>query len=179
MRMWLAIGLAVLVLIAALAAEERSGLLSAGDRAPNFTARLHDGTTVNLADILSRQAVVLFFYPKDFTSGCTKEVCAFRDRYDRLKTFNAAIFGVSGDDDLSHASFASRYRIPYPLISDTDGSIRRAYGALRLGGLVPFAKRVTYVIGRDGVIHLVSHHEIGIDEHVDEVFAVLERWQDN
>ncbi len=171
--MWAIVGLIVLAAALALVAEERAGLLKPGDRAPSFDALLPDGTRVSLSDILGKKPLVLFFYPADFTAGCTKEVCAFRDRFDRIRELDVALVGVSGDDNASHAKFSSAYHLPFPLIADTDGSLRRAYGVRRLGGLVPFAKRVTYVIDRDGIVRGVFHHEIVMEQHVEGILPLL------
>ena len=176
--MWVAIVVLAVAFTAALIIEEQSGLLRAGDRAPRFSALLHDGTPVSLEDLLARGNLVLVFYPKDFTAGCTREVCVLRDRYARLRELNAGVVGISGDDSASHTRFTTRYAIPFPLIADVDASLRRAFGVLRLGGLLPLAKRVTYVIDRGGVIRGVFHHEVRMSGHADDVIAVLETLQD-
>jgi peroxiredoxin Q/BCP len=154
--------------------EERAGVLSIGDRAPDFSGSLSTGERIALKQLLGTQAVVLFFYPKDSTSGCTEEVCAFRDGYSNIRNLDAVMFGISPDDSASHDRFIRRNNLPFSLITDSDRSISRVYGVVRLGGLIPLLKRVTYVIDRHGIIRGVFHHEILIDRHVDDVVKILE-----
>jgi peroxiredoxin Q/BCP len=172
----LALGIATALLLVMLAAE-RWGTLPEGSRAPGFTAPASTGETIRLADFAGEKNVVLFFYPKDFTAGCTEQACAFRDAYEELRALNAVVFGVSGDTRASHEKFAGTHRLPYPLISDSSRAIARAYGVLRLGGVLPLPKRVTYVIDRKGVIRMVVHHELQMGRHVEEALAVLRRIQ--
>lgn len=152
---------------------DRSGPLREGDVAPGFTARVSTGGTITLGDFRGKKNVVLFFYPKDFTSGCTKEACAYRDNFGEITKLDAVMFGISYDSDSTHASFISRYRLPYPLISDVNQTISRAYGTARFGGRSGSQRRVTYVIDKQGIIRRVSHHEIFIDRHVEDVVQAL------
>ena len=154
--------------------EERSGLLKDGDQAPEFAAVLHTGERFALRDFRSTRAVVLFFYPKDFSQGCTQQACAFRDNFSKIRDLGAVVVGISRDDSSTHHSFVERHNLPYSLLTDTDGTISRSYGVLRFGGLLPLTKRVTYVIDRLGVIRGVFHHELRIDRHVEDVIRILE-----
>jgi peroxiredoxin Q/BCP len=147
-------------------------VLQVGDRAPDFTGVLADGTPVRLKGILQRHHAVLYFFPKDFTPGCTREACAFRDHRGEIAALGGEIYGVSLDSAERHAAFAEQYQLPFPLISDGDGAIARAYGVLRLGGWL-LTKRVTFVIDRDGVVRHVTHSELSMDRHVDEAIAAL------
>ena len=147
-------------------------LLQPGDPAPDFSAVTQDGERVQLSDFRGRSNVVLYFYPKDFTRGCTAQACSFRDHYGRLSIHNAVIFGVSRDDGSSHRKFSSLHRLPFPLLTDATGSIAKSYGAARMLGPV---KRVTFVIDRDGIIRDVQHHEFAIGSHVERVITALER----
>ena len=155
--------------------EEHSGLLRVGERAPNALGRLSKGETIALADYIGKRNVVLFFYPKDFTPGCTKQVCSYRDNYARLLGMDAVVFGISYDDERSHDLFAQRYGLPFPLISDTTGDFARAYGVTRFGGSVLPAKRVTYVIDKEGIVRSVSHYEVFIERHVEKALETLKR----
>src|SRR5882757_3536853 len=101
--------------------------IQAGDRAPNFTAVTHMGQKISLADFQGKQAVVLYFYPKDGTAICTKEACAFRDAYEDFVQAGAAVIGVSTDSSESHRSFAEGQRLPFLLISDEDGALRKLF----------------------------------------------------
>jgi len=147
--------------------------LKEGEQAPRFTGRLSTGEQVSLDDLIVTHAVVLFFYPRDFTVTCTKQVCAFRDNFSRVRDLDAVIFGVSSDGSLSHNRFIQRYSLPFPLINDTDRSIGRAYGVVRFGGLIPLSMRVTYVIDRQGIIRGVFHHELTVERHVVDVLKTL------
>lgn len=170
-------GIAVLLLLLFLL-HERWGTPGTGSVAPPFTARTADGSTVRLADFAGSRNVVLFFYPRDFTAGCTSQACFFRDRFEELRSLNAVLFGVSADDRDSHQRFAKSHRLPFPLLTDSDRSLQRAYGVLRIGGLIPLPKRVTFVIDRKGVIRLVAHHEMAMDRHVADVLTVLRALQE-
>lgn len=153
--------------------EERMGLLHPGDQAPVFTALLSTGEEVSLQDYRGKANVVLFFYPKDETLGCTEEVCSYRDNYDQMHRYGAVVLGVSSDGVASHKRFIALQQLPFQLICDTDLSLSKLYGAARLWGHFPWPKRVTYVIDKDGIIRGVIHHELHAARHVEEVLALL------
>jgi peroxiredoxin Q/BCP len=131
---------------------------------------------VNLKDLTGRKEIVLYFYPKDDSSGCTAEACAFRDSYEVFKERGAEVVGVSSDSIDSHKDFASRNRLPFVLLSDVDGKVRKLYGASSTFGLVP--GRVTYVIDRRGVIRHIFSSQLNPKKHVDEALETLEKIQD-
>ena len=172
---WLIVTLVIIVV--GMIIEERSNTLKVGDIAPDFTASLQNGTAVSLHDFKGEQNVVLFFYPKDFTTGCTAEVCLFRDAYDEIRKLNAVIYGVSSDGSTSHKEFQKSFSLPFDLIADTSGSIGRQYGATRFGGMLKLSKRITFVIDRKGVIQLAVHHEFQIENHMNDVIAALKSLQ--
>lgn len=148
--------------------------LAPGDMAPDFDARTPDGKEIRLSAYRGQKNVVLYFYPKDFTPGCTAEACSFRDAYDELQSGDTEVIGVSLDDDASHTRFAERYGLRFPLVSDPGGRIARSYGALgTIGGLLGMAKRKTFVIDRDGIIRAALHHELRVGRHVEEVKEAL------
>jgi peroxiredoxin Q/BCP len=127
----------------------------AGDTAPTFTGKDQDGKDFNLADHVGKKVVLLYFYPKDFTGGCTKEACGFRDRVGELQTNNVEVVGVSFDSADSHKKFAEQYKLPFTLVADTDGKIADAYGVHMAGK--EMAKRVSFLIGLDGkVVHVTD-----------------------
>ena len=162
-----------------LSMESRS-FLNEGDIAPVFTAHLSTGESVSLRDYKGLKNVVLFFYPRDFTSGCTKEVCSFRDNFDAVMKYDAVVLGVSFDDHDSHKAFIEKYQLPFPLISDPTESIASMYGAAnRLGGLIRGAKRVTYVIDKQGVIRSVLYHEVMIGKHVEGAIEALKKLEES
>jgi peroxiredoxin Q/BCP len=147
-------------------------MLGVGERAPDFEGVLADGKRIRLEDVLARHHAVLYFYPKDFTPGCTREACSFRDHRGEIAALGAEIYGVSLDPPEKHAAFAERHSLPFPLISDVDRSIARSFGVLRLGGLL-LTKRVTFVIDRSGVIRHVTRSELAMDRHVDDAIEAL------
>ena len=153
--------------------EETTGLLPVGTRAPEFSAKTSDGLGISLNRYLGKKNVVLFFYPKDFTVGCTSEACSMRDGYSDLLAEDAVVFGISRDDGRSHENFRSRYDLTFDLIPDTNRSIIKHYGVERLGGMIGIPKRVTYVIDKKGIIRLVSHHEFSMGDHFADVIQTL------
>jgi peroxiredoxin Q/BCP len=146
-------------------------VLSVGDRAPDFSGMDQDGRRHTLDDLVKDGGIVLYFYPKDFTPVCTAQACLFRDSAGELAASGVRVVGVSGDDLESHAKFAKAHRVPYPLLSDPDKSIQKAFEARQLLGML--AKRVTYVIGRDKTIRAVFHHELSAQKHLDAVRDAL------
>ncbi len=146
-------------------------MLKPGTEAPQFTATLDDGSTFELAAYRGKKHVVLYFYPKDFTGGCTAQACSFRDNYGLIEKHGAIIVGVSGDSEASHASFKDKYDLPFPLAADPDKSVHRLYEAV---GLIPWiTPRVTYVIDKEGVIRSAIRHDFRVKEHVPEVIEAL------
>lgn len=137
----------------------------AGDPAPLFTGTDQDGKTVNLADLIGKKIVLLYFYPKDFTSGCTKEACGFRDRMGELQKDNVEVIGVSFDTAESHQKFIAKYHLNFPLLADPDGKIVDLYG-VRMDHL-HMAHRVSFLIGLDGkIVHVTdsSNPEVHFNE---------------
>jgi thioredoxin-dependent peroxiredoxin len=140
--------------------------LQVGDRAPDFSATTHDGKRLRLSDYLGKRGFVLFFYPRDGTPICTKEACAFRDSYEQFAAAGAEVIGVSADSDERHRAFARQHKLSFPLISDADGSLRKAFGVQKTMGLFP--GRVTYVIDREGIIQHIFSAQFASDEHVQQ-----------
>ena len=141
-----------------------------GDHAPDFSAITHDGNTIRLADFLGKRALVLFFYPRDGTPICTQEVCAFRDSYDQFIDAGADVIGVSSDTEESHRTFARQHKLSFPLISDADGSLRKAFVPKTLG---LFPGRVTYVIDQVGIIRQIFSAQFASDEHVRQALIAV------
>ena len=155
-------------------------MIAVGESAPDFSGKLGNGKQLSLADFRGKKHVILYFFPKDFTPGCTKEACSFRDRRADIGKLNAEIVGVSFDTADKHKQFADKYQLPYPLVSDPDGAIASAYGVSRLGGMLGGwlpAKRVTFVIDKDGVVRHVIRAELNIDKHIDEAIEILNALQ--
>ncbi len=145
------------------------GLLAERSVAPDFTARDQSNTPRTLREFRGRP-VVLFFYPRDGTPGCTREACAFRDAWARFSRSGAQVLGVSGDDVASHARFAREHALQFPLLADTEGAIGRAYGVGRFFGM---ASRVTFVLSPDGTVARVFPN-VDPAIHADEVLRVVE-----
>jgi peroxiredoxin Q/BCP len=144
-------------------------LIRAGETAPDFALEGPDGRTVHLSEFRGKKNVVLFFYPKDETLGCTVEACTFRDSYEEFAAAGAEVIGVSADDRQSHIRFAGRHRLPMLLLSDPEGTVRAAYGVKR--GIFP--GRVTFLIDRDGVVRHVTNSQLRFRSHVRESLAHL------
>lgn len=145
--------------------------LTVGDRAPEFTLSSQTGQPVSLQDFRGKQPVVLYFYPKDDTPGCTAEACAFRDQYEVFQEAGAAVLGVSGDTAESHQRFASKYQLPFTLLSDVNNQVRKLYQVPATLGLLP--GRVTYVIDREGGIRHIFNSQFNFMGHITESLAIL------
>jgi thioredoxin-dependent peroxiredoxin len=143
-----------------------------GSVAPEFTLPSQSGEMVSLEGFLGHKPVVLFFYPKDDTPGCTRQVCAFRDDYEQFGKLDAEVIGISADSVESHRSFAAKYNLPFTLVSDEGGKVRKLYGVPNTLGLFP--GRVTYVIDRKGVVRHVFSSQVGTVQHVEEALEALE-----
>ena len=146
--------------------------LVSGDRAPQISLADAHGVE-RRSEALAGQALVLFFYPKDDTPGCTMEACAFRDSYADLQALGAEVWGVSGDDAASHRRFASKHRLPFPLLVDRGNGLRKAFGVPSVLGLLP--GRVTYVIDGSGMIRHVFNNLLDGPAHRREALAVLQQ----
>jgi peroxiredoxin Q/BCP len=141
------------------------------DAAPDFELPSQSGQIVGLKDLLGEKAVVLFFYPKNDTPGCTTEVCSFRDGYEAFVEAGAEVVGVSSDSAESHRRFAAKNALPFLLLGDEGGKVRKAYGVPSTLGLFP--GRVTYVIDKRGTVRHVFSSQLGVTRHVDEALAIV------
>ncbi len=146
-----------------------------GDRAPAFTLPNQSGAAVNLSDWLGSKPIVLFFYPKDDTPGCTAEACAFRDSYEVFQEAGAEVLGVSGDTPASHQQFANRHKLPYTLLSDQGNQVRKLYGVPATLFVLP--GRVTYIIDRQGIVQHIFDSQLEFQAHVQEALNALKRMQ--
>ena len=146
-----------------------------GSMAPDFSLTDQHGKTHRLGDYAGRW-LVLYFYPRDDTPGCTQEACRFRDDIGVLGDLGAAVLGVSMDDTRSHAEFAGKYQLPFPLLSDPDGRTAADYDSLLNLGLVKFARRHTFIIGPDGRI-AARFDKVNPAVHVQEVAHALRKLQ--
>src|SRR5579859_1530116 len=149
--------------------------IQVGDKAPDFTLQSQTGDQVRLHDRLGERVVVLYFFPKDGTPGCTAEACAFRDSHQVFADAGAEVIGVSSDSADSHAAFAGRHDLPFTLLSDEGGRVRKSYGVPPALGLLP--GRVTYVIDRQGTVRHVFSSMTRISRHIDEALAMVRQLQ--
>jgi peroxiredoxin Q/BCP len=154
--------------------------LREGDPAPSLTLPSHDGTTVSLQDYLGKW-VVLYFYPKDDTPGCTREACGFRDHHPALTQTGAIVLGVSTDPIRKHQAFAKKFSLPFPLLADVDRQVVEAYGVWGektfMGRKYQGTHRITFLIGPDGRIRKIWT-KVKPDTHADEVLAALQNLGD-
>ena len=141
-----------------------------GDTAPDFALPADDGRTVTLAEELAKGPVVLFFYPKAMTPGCTKESCHFRDLGAEFAALGAQRLGISLDGVARQHEFSEKYGFDYPLLSDSGGGVAKQFGVKRL---LPFTKRATFVIDTDNTVIRVIESEFDTDKHADEALAAL------
>jgi peroxiredoxin Q/BCP len=150
-----------------------------GHPAPEFEVVGHQegaARPLKLSDFRGKKNVVLYFYPHDFTPVCTKETCGFRDLYEELADNDVEVIGVSVDDDASHARFASRYGVKFPLVADPEKTLAKRYQATSLlRDMLGASKRLTYVIDKQGMIAAVFESQLRASQHVDGVKAALAR----
>jgi peroxiredoxin Q/BCP len=142
-----------------------------GDIAPDFALPSPTGATVRLSDFRGKSEVVLFFYPKDNSPACTAEACSFRDSFEDFQHAGATVIGISGDSEASHRLFARLWKLPFILLSDTQGEVRDRYGVPRTLGLFP--GRVSYLIDREGTIRHIFSSALQPWKHVTEMLRKI------
>lgn len=144
-----------------------------GSKIPNFSLLDQNGTEFNISEFVGKYNLVIYFYPKDDTLGCTAEACAFRDQYEDYQDKNARVIGISSDSPESHLKFANKYNLSFTLLSDIGGKIRKRFGVPSdLLGLLP--GRVTYVIDKQGIVKSIFNSQFNAKKHVKESLAKLE-----
>ena len=146
-------------------------MLRIGDKAPDFEVRLHNGLRFRLSDQLGERNVILYFYPKNFTWGCTVEGCLFTDHIEAIRAMGAEIIGINNDSIESHRQFVRKYDFAFPLACDPTLEVCRNYRALWLNGLA--IRRVTYIIDKRGIVRGKAHYELLIKKHWDSVVRTL------
>lgn len=152
--------------------------LKAGDPAPDFIATATDGKRVSLEDYRGKK-LVMYFYPRDDTPGCTKQACSLRDHYAEIAAKGAAILGVSTQGEASHRKFTDKYQLNFPLLADTEGAVGRAYGTLggegmidKLKSAIGAARRVTFIIDENGrIAHVIDKPQVA--RHAEEVLELI------
>jgi len=146
-------------------------MIKIGDKAPSFQLPDSGGNMVGSAEFIDKTNLVVYFYVKDFTPGCTRETCSFRDSYQAFKNLGAEVIGISSDSKASHDAFAKKHQVPFILLADQDGSVKKAFGVKRTLGILP--GRVTFLIDKRGVVRHVFSSQTRMDSHVEEVLRVL------
>jgi peroxiredoxin Q/BCP len=147
------------------------GRIKVGDPAPDFTLPSQSGEMVSLRDLIGKKIIVLYFYPRDFSAGCTAEACAFRDNYEVFKDAGAEVIGVSSQSVDSHKKFASANTLPFILLSDEDGKVKKLYGASSAFGLI--AGRITYIIDKKGIVRHVFSSQLNPTKHIEEALRIV------
>jgi thioredoxin-dependent peroxiredoxin len=146
-------------------------MVEVGSPAPEFRLQRSDGKIITLEEFRGKKNLVVYFYPKDFSRGCTAEACGFRDAYEAFKNLGAEVIGISGDSQQSHDGFAREHSLPFILLTDSDGAVRKAYGVKKSLGLLP--GRVSFVIDKQGIIRHIFSSQARPTAHVDEALAIL------
>ena len=146
--------------------------IAVGDKAPNFTLPSQSGTNITLSQFLGKSPVVVYFYPKDDTPGCTMEACQFRDEYQAFQDAGAVVIGISSDSVASHQQFADKHSLPFTLLSDVKNEARNAFGVPNALWVMP--GRVTYVIDKEGVVQRVFNNMLDAKAHVAEALKTVE-----
>ena len=147
--------------------------IKVGDTMPIFGAKDQDGNDFYIESVLYKKIIVIYFYPKDETPGCTKQACSFRDEYEDIKKAGAEVIGISGDSPNSHKKFAQNHKLPYTLLSDKDKSIRKLFGVPSIMlGLIP--GRVTYVIDLKGIVQMV-YNSMDASQHIPKSLEAIQK----
>lgn len=147
--------------------------ISIGDTIPEFKLTDQNGNEFDSASVKGKQNLVIYFYPKNFTPGCTKEACSFRDSYEDFKSLGATVIGVSSDSKKSHERFAKKYNLPFVLLSDENGKVKRKFGVKNnLLGLLP--GRETYVVDKNGIVIYVFN-SINAERHIKKALEALQK----
>ena len=151
--------------------EKNMAKLNVGDMAPNFELNDANNNLVKLSDYRGKKNVVVYFYPKDDTPGCTAQACSFRDSYEDFAAAGAEVIGISSDGAGSHQGFAGKYELPFVLLSDPNGKARKAYDAYDLFGMIP--GRVTFVINTEGKVIHKFDSQLSPTKHIKEALDIL------
>ena len=142
-----------------------------GDKAPDFELADQTGNRVRLYDLIGKQNIVLFFYPKDDSPGCTKEACAFRDSYEVFQEYGAEVIGISSDSEDSHKKFSEKHKLPYTLLSDKEGKVRKLFGVPKTMGIFP--GRVTYIIDKQETVRDIFNSQLNFKGHIEKSINIL------
>ena len=146
--------------------------LQIGDNCPIFSLENQEGKTINMTDFIGQKILVIYFYPKDDTPGCTKEACSFRDAMQDLNNLDCEVFGISADSVASHKKFADQFRLTFHLLSDIGNTVRKSFKVpANLFGLIP--GRVTYIVNKEGKIVHIINNQMNPDKHIEETIKTI------
>ncbi len=152
--------------------SQKTKRIGIGDPIPEIVLLDQNAKRINVSDDIDRQVMVIYFYPKDDTPGCTKEACKFRDEFEVFSNLNTKVIGISGDDVASHKAFADKYHLPFTLLSDTDNKVRKAFGVPSFGaGLIP--GRVTYIVDKKGMVVYVFNSMKEPEKHIEKALEII------
>jgi peroxiredoxin Q/BCP len=147
-------------------------MIQIGDNCPDFQLPDASGKMINMTNFIGKKKMVIYFYPKDDTPGCTKEACSFRDSYEDFKGFDCEVIGISSDTEEKHSFFASKHKLPFILLADTDKKVRKLFGVPgNLFGLIP--GRVTYIIGLDGKVKGIYNSQTNPLGHIEKALELV------
>lgn len=162
----------VVVFVAWQDRKDKTEMLKVGDHIPDFTLPDQDGNPFHIASYIGQKNLVIYFYPKDDTPGCTKEACGFRDSFEDFTDLDAMVIGISGDSPESHRDFIAKYNLPFTLLSDTSGTVRKQFGVKGdFMGMIP--GRVSFVVDKDGIIRFVFDSQTKALKHVEKAKQIL------
>ena len=146
--------------------------IQTGDKCPSFTLKDQFGKSFISDEVIGKENLIIYFYPKDETTGCTQQACSFRDAYTDFLAAGAMVIGISSDNEKSHKAFAENHNLPFTLLADTDKKVRKAFGVpTNLLGLIP--GRVTYVIDKRGIVRGVFNSQMKFDQHATQALLIL------
>lgn len=149
--------------------------IQTGDKLPEFSLKDQNGNDFSITSLIGKKVLVIYFYPKDYTPGCTKEACSFRDSYEDLKSLGAEVIGISDDSVLRHQKFSKSYSLPFILLSDTGNKVRKLFGVpSNLFGLIP--GRVTYVVDKKGIV-VLAFDSMNASMHMRKAKEIIEKFQ--
>lgn len=150
--------------------------IKVGSTIPAFSLPDQEGQHVNINDFIGKSNLVIYFYPKDDTPGCTREACSFRDQFEVFRDSGAEVFGISSDSVEKHKQFAEKHRLPFRLLSDVNKRVRKLFGVPGdLLGLIP--GRVTYIVDKQGKVRHIFNSQFNAEKHVSEALEVLKKMQ--
>jgi len=164
--------LTIFIILAINYSTGQSNKLEIGDTIPQFTLKDQNNKEFDVTKYRGKKPMVIYFYPKDDTPGCTKEACSFRDEFETFTDLNVEVIGISSDDVVSHKKFAEKYNLPFTLLADTKKKVRKLFGVPNnLLGLLP--GRVTYVVNKNGIIVHIFDSQFSAEKHITEALSIL------